>query len=193
MIVPIVEGHGEVQAIRILIERIALTLEPITYPEVERPLRVGRDKLVRRAGEIERYVELAANKSEPDGRILILLDADGDCPRDLAASLLDRARAARSDRRIQVVVAKQEYEAWFLAAAESVARSRGVAGPVSRPNDPEDVSGAKERLSSILGGPGLYAPVRDQPGLTRAFDLKEARRYAPSFDKMCRAVEALLA
>ncbi len=193
MIVPIVEGQGEVQAIRILIQRIASTREPVTYPDVVSPLRVQRDKLIRRTDVLEEYVELAANKSEPDGRILILLGADGDCPRDLATRLLDRARAARSDRRIQVVVAKQEYEAWFLAAIESVARSRGVAGLVSRPNDPEAVSGAKERLSSILGGPGSYAPVRDQPGLTRAFDLDEARRYAPSFDKMYRAIEALLA
>lgn len=193
MIVPIVEGHGEFHAIRILIQRIALTLESANYPEVRRPLRVGRDKLIRRAGEVERYVDLAADEGGPDGRILILLDADGDCPRDLAATLLARATGARSDRRIQVVLAKQEYEAWFLAAFESVAEQRGVTGPVSRPDDPEAVRGAKEQLSALLGGPGSYQPVRDQPALTAVFDIDEARRHSTSFDKMCRAVQALLA
>lgn len=193
MIVPIVEGYGEVRAIRILIQRIASTLESASYAEVGKPLRIGKDKLIRRAGEVERYVELAAKVGGPDGRILILLDADRDCPRDLAATLLNRATEARSDRRIQVVLAKQEYEAWFLAAAESVAESRNVTGAVSRPNDPEAVRGAKEQLSALLGGPGSYQPVRDQPGLTAVFDIDEARRHSPSFDKMCRAVQALLA
>ena len=78
MIVPIVEGHGEVQAIRILIERIASTLECVHYAEIGSPLRVGRDKLMRRADEVERYVNLAATKGGSEGRILILLDADGD-------------------------------------------------------------------------------------------------------------------
>lgn len=193
MIVPIVEGYGEVRAIRILVERIALTLESVSYAEVGKPLRVGRDKLIRRAGEVERYVELAAKVGGPAGRILILLDADRDCPRDVAATLLGRATEARSDRRIEVVLAKQEYEAWFLAALESVAKHKGVTGPVSRPDDPEAARGAKEQLSALLGGPGSYQPVRDQARLTAVFDIDEARRHSPSFDKMCRAVQALLA
>ena len=193
MIVPIVEGQGEFHAIRTLIQRIALTLESASYPEVRRSLRVGRDKLIKRPGEIERYVDFAADEGGPDGRILILLDADGDCPRELAETLLDRATEARSDRHIQVVLAKQEYEAWFLAAFESVAEHRGVTGPISRPDEPEAVRGAKEQLSALLGGPGSYQPVRDQAGLTAVFDIDEARRHSPSFDKMCRAVQALLA
>jgi hypothetical protein len=192
VIVPIVEGQGEVQAIRILIQRIVSALESESYAEVGKPLRVGRDKLIRRAGEIGRYVDLAARKGGPDGRILILLDADGDCPCDLAETLLARATKARSDRHIEVVLAKQEYEAWFLAAFESVAEHTGVTGPVSRPDDPEAARGAKEQLSALLGGPGSYQPVRDQPGLTAVFDIDEARRHSPSFDKMCRAVKALL-
>ena len=170
-----------------------MALVPHALLRVGRPLRVPRDKLIRRPGVLERYVELAANKGGPNGRILILLDAHGDCPRELAADLLGRATAVRSDRRIQVVVAKQEYEAWFLAAIESVAASRNVDGPISRPHDPEAISGAKERLSSILGGRGSYEEVRDQAGLTKAFDLDEARRSSSSFGKMCRAVDALLA
>ncbi|WP_419167161.1 DUF4276 family protein [Candidatus Palauibacter sp.] len=186
------EGHGEAEAVRILIDRIALALVPTTYMKVGSPLRVPRDKLVRRPGELERYVRLAANQGGPDGRILILFDADDDCPRSLATNLLARATEARSDRRIQVVIAKREYEAWFLAAAESIAASKRVEGPISRPDDPEAIRDAKGRLSAILGKPHAYQPVRDQAALTAVFDLEEARRYSPSFDKMCRAIGALL-
>ncbi len=94
---------------------------------------------------------------------------------------------------IQVVVAKQEYEAWFLAAIQSVAASRNVGEQVSRPDDPEAISGAKELLSSILSGRGSHAEVRDQPRLTAAFDLDEARRYSPSVGKMWRAIGTLIA
>ena len=92
----------------------------------------------------------------------------------MATNLLARATGERSDRRIQVVIAKREYEAWFLAAAESIAASKRIEGPVSRPDDPEAIRDAKGRLSAILGKPHAYQPVRDQAALTAVFDLEEA-------------------
>ena len=56
---------------------------------------------------MKQVVELAARQTS-DGGILILLDADDDCPKQLAGALLQRARSARSDREIRVVIAKHE-------------------------------------------------------------------------------------
>ena len=124
-IVSIVEGHGELAAVPILLRRIAAAALPVGAVDVRSPIRVDRRKIVK-AAELERAVELAARKAGAGGRILILLDAEDDCPAELAPDLLRRARAARGDHAIRVVLAKTEYEAWFLAAADSIAGRHGI-------------------------------------------------------------------
>ena len=64
-IIAIVEGGGEVQAVPILIRRIAGIATPGPFPDVPKPIRVRRDRILK-PGEIERYVELAANQAGPD-------------------------------------------------------------------------------------------------------------------------------
>ena len=106
--------------------------------------------------------------------------------------MLDRAKAARQDRIIRVVLAKREYEAWFLAAAHSVAGRRMIAKHVEPPSEPECVRGAKEWLSGHMPRGHAYSPTSGQPALTAIFDM-QAARAAPSFDKLWRDATALLA
>ena len=187
-IATIVEGHGEVEALPLLLRRIATSLgETVHAP---RPIRVKRDKVVK-AGELERAVELAARQSRADGCILVLLDADSDCPKDLAPQLLQRAKEARPDRDIRVVLAKTEYEAWFLAAAESIAGKRGIDPATSSPDDPESIGSPKGWLRMHMPRDQPYSETLDQAALSAVFDL-EAARSAPSFDKLWRDVTALL-
>ena len=190
-IVAIVEGPGEVDAIPILIRRIAAIALPNTVPQVRRPIRVKRDRFLKE-NELERYVDLAARQSGPDGGVLIVLDADDDCPPELAATILRRATRARSDRVIKVVLARREYEAWFLAAADSIAGRRGLPDDITAPNDAESIRNAKGWLTSRMPPGRAYKETRDQPALTSLFDLPTARRGAPSFDKMWRTVTQLL-
>jgi hypothetical protein len=105
----IVEGHGEVEAVPILVRRIAERVDPTLYIQARRPLRITRSQLVR-AGELERAVELAARQVGRHGGILVLIDSDDDCPAQLGPQLLDRARKARNDLPIGVVLAKREFE-----------------------------------------------------------------------------------
>lgn len=58
----IVEGHGDVSAVPLLIRRIAAAGFPELDLLVLRPIRVSRQKLVK-AGELERAVELAARQT----------------------------------------------------------------------------------------------------------------------------------
>ncbi len=189
-IVSIVEGHGELDAVPILLRRIAAAALPAGAVDVRSPIRVDRRKIVK-AAELERAVELAARKAGAGGRILILLDAEDDCPAELAPALLRRARAARGDRAIRVVLARTEYEAWFLAAADSIAGRHGIDEAATAPADPEAVTGAKEWLTRRMAGRS-YRPTRHQAALTTTFDIDAARRSAPSFDKLWRDVTALL-
>lgn len=190
-IATIVEGHGEVDAVPLLIRRIAETSQGASACELARPIRVGRQRLLAE-GELERTVELAARQAGEDGGILILLDADDDCPRSLAEIVRSRATIVRSDRTIRVVLAKREFESWFLAAAESLAGQRGLAQELRPPRDSEAVRGAKEWLSDRMPPGRAYRPTLDQASLTARFDLALARARAPSFDKLCRDVESLL-
>lgn len=188
-IVAIVEGDGEVEAVPLLVRRIALEVSPLVPPDVPRPIRGRRQRFVK-PGEVERYVNLAAILGTAEGRILVVLDANGDCPAELGPSLLQRARAARSDRRIEVVVAKCEYESWFIAAVDSLQGTRGISADAKVPEDPESIRGAKEWLRDRMSGP--YSPTADQATFTARFDMALACRCSPSFDKMWRAVSALL-
>jgi hypothetical protein len=97
------------------------------------------------------------------GGVLVLIDADDDCPAHLGPALLARAREARSDVPVSVVLANREFEAWFLAAAPSLAGNCGL-GHVDPPGH-------------------ARVPV----------DIKMARAASASFDKFCREVELLLA
>ena len=189
----IVEGKGEVEAVPILLRRIAEQVSPNCYVNALRPIRVPRNKILK-DDRLERTVELAARKlgREERGGILILLDADDDCPRELAADMLGRAQAVRPDRVIRVVLAKREYEAWFLAAAHSIAGQRRIGASIVPPTEPESIRGAKEWLGSQMPRDRRYSPTSDQAALTKVFDM-EAARSAPSFDKLWRDAAHLLA
>ena len=190
-IVAIVEGHGEVAAVPILLRRIAAAIVPTAHIDVLPPIRVDRSRVVKQ-DELERAVELAARIAGTDGSILILLDADDDCPADLGPNLLQRARTARPDFAIRVVLAKAEYEAWFLAAAASIAGRHEVDEAIVPPDDPEGIRDAKRWLTGQMPVGRSYRPTRHQAALTEYFDLEAARRAAPSFDKLWRDVRALL-
>jgi hypothetical protein len=190
-IVPIVEGNGEVEAVPILLRRITQAHSPGMALHVTKPIRVHRHRLLK-PRELERTVELAARQGGSDGKILILLDADRDCPKHLAADVLQRAHTARSDRTIRVVLAKSEYEAWFIAAAASIQGHRGLTSPLTPPAEAESIRDAKGWLSARMPAGHSYRETLDQPALTAAFDLQAARKGAPSFDKMWRDVTSIL-
>lgn len=72
-IVTIVEGHGEVEAVPILLRRIVEAVAPNANVEVTPPIRVDRYKVVKPT-ELERAIELAARIATVDGYVLVLLD-----------------------------------------------------------------------------------------------------------------------
>lgn len=190
LLAAIVEGHGECEAVPVLVRRIAQTLDPALSPLVQPIIRVPASRLVKQ-GEIERAIELAARKNAGQGGVLVLLDCDDGCPAEEGPTLLRRATKARADFPVSVVLAKREFEAWFLAAAESLRGRRGLPADLISPENPEDIRGAKEWLTEKMLQGQSYAESSDQPALTAVFDMNAARR-ADSFDKCYREVVRLL-
>ena len=187
----IVEGKGEVEAIRLLVRRIQIEVAPDLQIKIAQPWRTGRYKLVK-PGELERVVELTARQLQPPRALLILIDADDDCPAELGPRLLQRAKAARPDVSIGLVLAKREYEAWFLAAIESLHGQRGLECESVTIPDPEGPRDAKKALNGCMKEGRTYSPRIDQAALTARFDMELARRHSPSFDKCWREMARLL-
>jgi Domain of unknown function (DUF4276) len=186
----VVEGHGEVQALPVLLRRIVAEIDLGVVLQVPIPYRANRSSLLR-PDMLERVVVTQGDRVAGPGGVFILIDADDDCPAELGPRLVERAQAARRDRQVAVVLANREFEAWFLAAAPSLAGRRGLPDRLEAPDDAEAIRAAKEWLSNRMAHKS-YKETSDQAAFTAAFDLLSARKGSPSLDKLWREVERLV-
>jgi len=197
MLACIVEGHGEVKALPLLLRRLAYGEHRYDL-HIPRPIRVPKSKIVRAAGtldpqELARALKLALLKlgSRKNAAVLVLLDADDACPADLGPDLQHLASRTRPDVLTRVVLAKREYEAWLVAAIESLKRGGHLPADAAPHGDPESISDAKGYLSRQMGPRRSYSETVDQPAFTQALDLDEAAS-CPSFLKLRRDLARLL-
>ena len=186
----IVEGHGEVEAVPVLIRHVAANLYPELAVIVPRPIRISRNKLLQTGG-LEKWVEVVSVRVGAQGAIFVILDSDDDCPAELGPKLLHRASRVQTGLPVAVVLAKYEFEAWFLAAAESLRGRRGLRNDLNSPDNPEVIRGAKEWLSHRMEDSKTYSETHDQPAFAALFDIEQARQ-ADSFDKCYREIVRLL-
>jgi hypothetical protein len=104
--------------------------------------------------------------------------------------MLATARRVSGQTPVEVVMAVREFEAWFLAGAASLAGKRSLPADLAPPRDPESPRNAKGWLDERMENG--YSETIDQPALTATFDLLAARSASSSFDKLVRALGALL-
>lgn len=173
-IAPIVEGHGEVQALPVLLRRVAAEANPPVELALNPPLRVKPGSFFHNEDYFRKYVELAARKTRVHARgcVLILLDCEDECPGMLGPEILKRAQNCRSDVQFIVTLAKREYETWFLASARSLRSVCGLERDVLPPDQPESIRDAKGWLSQKMGI--TYNEPEHQPKMTYRFDFKAA-------------------
>src|SRR5439155_1761088 len=104
----IVEGHGEDGAIRPLLERVWYEVLGGDRIDVLRPFRKPQGTLLQEAG-LKAAADAARIKLDarpPDEfhkLVLILIDSEGKCPKDLGPQILQWAREARPDADIACV------------------------------------------------------------------------------------------
>jgi Domain of unknown function (DUF4276) len=187
----IVEGHGEVRAFPRILQRIAQQIVPERVVITTKPVRLDSGKMTK-ADEVERAVRLAVLDIKTTGGIILLRDSDGACPATFGPQLLELAQQASGNVPIAAVLAHQEFEAWYIAAAESLCGYCGLPDNLTRPQDPENIGGAKGWLGERMPKNRKYSETVDQHDLAGVFDLEAARKNAPSFDKLWREMERLL-
>jgi hypothetical protein len=184
-IASIVEGDGEVSALPILLRRLAAEKSPGTLVNALPPIRVRRDRFLHREDEFRKQLLLAAAKSGDNGWILIVLDADDDCPASLGSVIFQRAQQHVPHRRLSVVLANREFEAWFIAAAQSLSGARGFAIGAHEQVAAEVPRDAKGWMRQHMAG-GAYREMLDQPAFAATFDLHQAFENSRSFRKLCK-------
>lgn len=180
-VIAIVEGDGEVAALPVLLRRLNDWLSPEIAATIPPPIRVRRDRFLNRDDEFRRHLSLAAHKCGEAGWILIVLDADDDCPATLAPAILERVQVCTPHRRASLVLANREFEAWFIAAAESLHGHRGFA--FDGRTDAEIPRDAKGWISRRMSG--HYGETTDQPAFAARIDLQMAYQGSRSFRKLC--------
>lgn len=185
----IVEGQGDVAAVPVLLRRLAEAAGAHAVT-VARPHRRRRTELVRQGG-LQTSVRVARLTPGCAG-ILVLLDADDDCPKVLAPTLQTWAAAAASPIPCAVVMANREYEAWLLAGVEGMRGKSGIDRGAKAPVDPESPRDAKGELQARMADGSIYSPTADQAPLTARLDLHAAWRSCRSFRKLVGSFGALL-
>ena len=184
---PIVEGQGEVSAAPILLRRLA-TAAGAWDVRIATPHRRRRHQLARRT-DLQSAVRVARLTPDCAG-VLVLFDADDDCPRERAPLFETWAHEAAGDVPSAVVLATREYEAWFLASIESLRGTAGIRADATSHPHPETPRDAKGRLGRRMET--RYFPTAHQAPLTNAFDMAAAYRGCRSFRRLVTAFGVLL-
>jgi hypothetical protein len=187
-IASIVEGHGEVKSVPSLLTLILNTLGIHDIYALD-PMRVHRQEVVK-PGQLEQKIKVLVATRRNVGAILVLLDADEDCPAELAPALLDRA-GKNTHLPVRVVLARREFEAWFLGCTEPFRGFMGIPDNAVAPEDPEEERDAKGRLERNMHG-ASYSSKVDQVRFVKRMDLDACRQHCRSFDKLFRDVQALV-
>lgn len=196
IIVPIVEGDGEVDAAPNLIYQILHRHECFDLHVAKLKNSHGCGNLTTPGG-IERFVRLALIEQRCEG-VLVLIDADEQCAYSLANQLARRADALNPSKPVVVVAAKCEYEAWFLASLPTIAGIQlnerpGLSPGITVPDERiENIIGVKGWLSQHFPEGRIYKETLDQLSMTRLIDLDIALPKSRSLQRLEHAIVQLI-
>ena len=179
-VVPIVEGHGDAEAVPVLLRRLVSAASAWEEVRIDQPIRCNRSQLVKQ-DELRKRVRLARLRKDC-AAILIIFDSDDDCPVELAAQVREWAVAEAGPVHCDVVLAEREYEAWFLATAESLRVHHSVKSDAQSHPEPESPRDAKGRLEAMMSI--SYSEKTHQPAFSAIFCMAAAHVRCRSFRKL---------
>ncbi len=188
MIQPIVEGEGDVEAFPILLRRLVRSLG-IVGISVGKPIRLKTDQLVKHDGFCK---ALSLARIKGASAIIVVFDLDSDCARQYVGDMSTWAGEIHTGLPFASVMARKEYEAWFLASIESLRGKRGIRSNAAISFDPESRRSAKDEIKKLLKRGRFYSESADQAALSALMNLAEAYSGASSFRKLVKELVRIL-
>ena len=177
------------KALPVLLRRLVEKAE-VWSVGIGRPIRKPRNQLVRET-ELKKAVRLALLQPGCTA-VLILFDGNSDCPAELGPAVQKWAKAEAGEVPCEVVIAHREFEAWFLAAIESLQGYRRIRADGQHHPAPEQPRDAKGQLEARMDSAATYLETTDQPALSASFSLADAYRRSRSFRKLANAFGRLV-
>lgn len=193
----VVEGHGELDAAPILMNRLwrHLGLSPDVAwdsPAIRSPRDLKRQDAVVQACELVR-------PKRDTAMLLVLRDDEDGCPAKSGPETASWVHTLGLPFPTSVVMAYREFETWFLPSIHSIA---GVPLPNGRPglrpgvafagSNYEGSRDSKYWLTEHMNAGRRYSETMDQAGFTRLLDLAAVQNSGiDSFSVLCRALIAL--
>lgn len=186
------EGPGDEKAVPGLVRNILWECHRFDLPVAQAMRTGGQPFPLKKFKEYLRYAVAEGGKA-----ILVLLDADEECPREKAADLAREATELHLNVPVAIVYAVQEYETWFIC---SLAPDRGdrirewleLPAEATAPECPETIRDAKGWLNRHMRRHRSYRATYDQEPLTHRLELDLVRSRSRSFRRLWHAVEELV-
>lgn len=179
-IAAIVEGYGDVKSVPSLVAKTGSHLEIAAY--APNPIRAGEWNLLKRPGQLERFLELAATRGAD--KILVIIDLDDGCVAEEYAHFVERSQTWRNGRHIDVdcCFLNREYETLFLHDPQSM----GHFDPEKIPENPESIRGAKEAVSRAAGK--RYKETQDQLIYTNSLSVETCLQNSRALRKLAKCI-----
>lgn len=171
-VAPIVEGHGDVIALPILLRRMNSALI------VKRPVRFPKTKLMM-PEHLQRAARIAASNIQTPGAVLLVMDADEECAATRAANMSRLLGEYLPGQMCKVALAVREFEAWIVGGDDYYAVL--------------DADAAGNLEGRIRDRYGVYSETADQPRLIARADLARLEQTSRSFRHLRKVVEQFVA
>ena len=156
-------------AVPLLLRKILERLERYDV-QISKPKNAnGRSNLTKTEG-LERFIKYAW-KERDCGAILVLLDAENECPREIAREFGTRVEALGVLFPVIIVVAKRMYEAWIVASITTIAGRFGLPQNLTCPPDAEAIPNPKSWIDQRMPAGRAYKETQDQEAMTALIDL----------------------
>lgn len=185
-----VEGDGDKAAVPILLRRLLFEVYERFDFAIATPINAkNRGAFI---AHFDKFLELARREANC-AALIALLDADDDCPKDVAFKLAARARALQLPFPVAIVCAKCEYEVWFLASLESISgQYTGLKTDLTYEKPFEALRDVKGWFSQQMPPGQAYKETQDQAAMTALIDFNRVRERSRSFQRLEHAMRELL-
>lgn len=185
-IIPIVEGDGDVRAAPVLLRRILHERLQVFDWEIARAHKANGLRYF--SSNASRFLQYAFSVPECAG-LLLLFDLDDGCPKAEALQLTQRLQQEFVRAPVAVALAHREFEAWFLASAESLSGQFDLPTPLTYVGEVETRRDAKGWLTDQMPPGKIYKETFHQEQMAARMDLTVAFERSRSFRRLVHALE----